>query len=272
MKQMLVAVVLALISSAWGEAPKAIFLSQSAGFVHDVVKRNGTELSLAEKTLESLAPKAGLSLECTQDAATLTPEKIKAARLLIFYTTGELPMSEEAFSAMEQWLSDGGAILGIHAATDTFYKPPFHDRWMKIINGQFDGHPWTADKSVVIKRHETAHPAAKPIPQGWTIKEEIYQTKEFDPAVVRVLIGLDMELTALKKPRHVPIAWCRELGKGKVLYTSLGHNPEVWKTDIYQDHLIGAMKWLLGQAPGDATPNPDLSAAEQAIAERVAPK
>ena len=54
----------------------------------------------------------------------------------------------------------------------------------------------------------------------------------------------------------VPVVWVREVGKGRVLYTSLGHNEAVWRSDWYQQHLAQSMKWLTGAAPGSAEPNP----------------
>jgi type 1 glutamine amidotransferase len=74
---------------------------------------------------------------CDDDHA----EKLKNTKLIVFYTTGELPMSDEQFKAFDQWIKDGGAFLGIHPRPTPFTSPP--PRWYnKIINGQFDGHPW----------------------------------------------------------------------------------------------------------------------------------
>ncbi len=45
------------------------------------------------------------------------------------------------------------------------------------------------------------------------------------------------------------MAWCRPYGKGKVFYTSLGHRADVWTNPVYQKHLLGGIRWALGQAP-----------------------
>jgi type 1 glutamine amidotransferase len=54
-----------------------------------------------------------------------------------------------------------------------------------------------------------------------------------------------------------------------VFYTSLGHREDVWTDRAFQEHLLGAIDWLLGRAEGDATPNPQVSAAEQKLGERA---
>ena len=64
----------------------------------------------------------------------------------------------------------------------------------------------------------------------------------FDPAKV------------VREDGDYAISWCREEGKGKVFYTSLGHKKEVWEDERFQKHLVGGLKWAMGLAPGDATP------------------
>jgi type 1 glutamine amidotransferase len=62
---------------------------------------------------------------------------------------------------------------------------------------------------------------------------------------------------------HVPIAWCKEYGDGKVFYMSLGHNEKVWLDPRYMDCITAAIKWIRGDIKADATPNPEVSAAQR---------
>lgn len=245
------------------EPPKLILVTQSADFVHDVVKRDNGP-SRVERTFDELARRTGLfSVDWTDDVTTLSPERIRQARVIAFYTTGDLPLSDEQFDAFELWLKNGGAFLGIHCATDTLAS---HPRYPKIIGAKFDGHPWDADATVTIKVHEPDWEATKPYAPGATFQEEVYQFKEFDPTQVRVLMSLDMSRTEMKKPHHVPIAWCKSYGRGKVFYTELGHRDDVWSSERYQAHVLGAIRWLLGEDQHDATPNPELSTREDEAA------
>jgi hypothetical protein len=131
-------------------------------------------------------------------------------------------------------------------------------------------HAMLKDYEQTLKVLDENHPAMRGFPKDFTHLEEIYQHKNFQPDQVHVVLGLDMEKTALKKPLFVPVAWCKEYGKGKVFYTSLGHRPDIWENEVYQGHLTGAIQWLLGRETGDATPNPDLSRREEDIARKVA--
>jgi putative membrane-bound dehydrogenase-like protein len=269
-KFILAFLLIAIASNDLRAQPRLILVTQSKEFVHDVVKRgkDGSP-NRVERTFDELAKKTNLfTLETTDDTTTLTPEKLKDTRAIVFYTTGDLPFTPQSYAAFEKWINDGGSFFGIHCATDTLHHNP---DFIKLIGGEFDGHPWNADKTVTIKSDDDANPAAKPFVGGWTRQEEIYEFKNFDPATVRVLLSLDMEKTELKKPRLTPVAWCKTVGKGKVFYTSLGHRDDVWTSDVYQQHLIAAIRWLLNLDQWDVTPNPEVSKREEEIAKKVAP-
>ena len=60
------------------------------------------------------------------------------------------------------------------------------------------------------------------------------------------------------------------MGEGKVFYTSLGHRDDVWTSEAFQAHLVGAIRWLLGEDVRDATPNPQVSHREDELARRAA--
>ena len=74
------------------------------------------------------------------------------------------------------------------------------------------------------------------------------------------------------KAEYAAVSWCRMAGKGRVFYTSLGHREDLWNDDPalpnranppetakqYQAHILGGIKWVLGLAKGDATPNPEV--------------
>src|SRR5688500_19390328 len=124
--------------------PKLILVTQAAGFVHDVVKRDNGP-SRVERTFDELARRTGLfTVDWTDDARTLTPDRIRDARLIVFYTTGDLPLSEGQYDEIEHWLNEGGGFLGIHCATDTLIN---HPRYPHVIGATFDGHPWNHDRS-----------------------------------------------------------------------------------------------------------------------------
>lgn len=262
----------AKVSSA---GPKRmLFVTQSSGFRHPTVTRNASDYSHSERMMQQLGVQSGaFRVDCTQDvAADFTPELLANYDVVAFYTTGDLPIPEATREwFLKTWLAEEGhGFLGVHAAADTYHN---YEPYWDMIGGTFAGHPWTAGTDVVLRVLESDHPAAKPWgPAGAQVpfKDEIYQFKNWQPEKVRVLMSLDMEATKLNKPYHVPVLWVKEYGKGRAMHMSLGHREDVWTNPTYQASLIGGVRWLLGLEEGDATPNPEVSAELQKIAEAAA--
>ena len=261
---------------------KVFFLTQSGGFEHSVVKRPAVDkLSLAEETVTAIGKESGVfTVTCSKDATKITPELLKDLDVMMFYSTGDIlgknepvtpktpeqewvkakepiPFTEDTWKAYDAWLKSGKAMVGIHSATDTGanFKP-----FSSLINGSFAGHPWGSGTDVVFTNHEPSHPAVAMWPAEFGFKEEIYQYKNYDPAAVRVLLSLNMEKTALKQPRLVPVSWVRDYEKGRLFYTNLGHNESTWKNPLYQQHLLAGLKWATKLIDGPSKPNPELQA------------
>jgi len=253
------------------EAPKKkarmLMLTQSAGFRHGSVTRQQGTLSPAEIAVTQLGQQSGLfTVHCTQDAAAdFTKENLQNYDIVFFYTTGNLPIDEATLDYFfNDWLKQKGhGFVGAHSATDTYgnFKP-----YWDMVGGTFNGHPWGAGTTVTITVHDTKHPGSKPWGSEFRIRDEIYQYKNWQPEKVRVLMSLNMAKTEPKRPYHVPVSWVKKYGEGKVFYTNLGHNPETWANPTFIASLEGGIRWIMGLEEGDATPNPELSAAQDAKA------
>jgi type 1 glutamine amidotransferase len=96
----------------------------------------------------------------------------------------------------------------------------------------------------------------------------MYQFKNHDPAKVHVLWYLKHPPQQKEVKEYAGVSWCKAAGQGRVFYTSLGHREDLWSTDEikdrkntvelagqYQQHILGGIKWALGLAEGNATPN-----------------
>ena len=154
----------------------------------------------------------------------------------------ELPIDDANRAALMEWVRAGGAFVGIHCATDTWYE---FAPYMELMGGAFDGHPWTEMVGVLVE--DGRHPATRHLGERFEIDDEIYQFRDFTRDPVRVLLSLDPESVDAAKGKHddYPIAWCRDWGEGRVFYTSLGHRPEVWNDQRFLTHLLGGLRWAI---------------------------
>lgn len=172
-------------------------------------------------------------------ARTLQPAALKTYDAVVFAsTTGELPLPDG--QALIQWVRDGGAFIGVHSASDTLhgYRP-----YIEMLGGEFDYH--REQVRIEAINQDASHPANAHLAPTWNLEgqqEEIYVFKSYQRAAVRELIALDRHPNT-GTPGHYPISWCREFGKGRVFYTALGHNEQVWQMPAFQQHLLGGIEW-----------------------------
>jgi len=159
------------------------------------------------------------------------------------------------------FIRGGGGFVGIHAATDTFYDWP---EYGEMINGYFDGHPWNANARVSLKVEpgQEEHPLASMFRgENLDITEEIYQLKDpYDSAKVRMLLRLDTERSPMdvrgikRKDGDFGVSWARMWDEGRVFYSALGHNHEIyWHPDIVA-HFLAGIQWALGDLEAETTP------------------
>lgn len=165
-----------------------------------------------------------------------------------------------------QYVREGGGLVGIHAATDAYYG---HMEYRQMIGGTFWGHPWSGGQHVTIRIEEPVHELMNPAFGDLaeiSFKEEIYQiNKPYSRDRLRVLMSLDVEQSdepnggkMLRTDGDYAVAWIREEGKGRVFYTSIGHNYEhYWNPQILKHYLAG-IQYATGDLKADATPSAEL--------------
>jgi type 1 glutamine amidotransferase len=202
---------------------------------------------LAELTFIELGKKNGFDVVGSQDArAEITAENLKNFDAVWFYTTGELPLSESQKEAFLAFVKNGKGFGGSHSATDTFYK---WKEYGDLIGAYFDGHPWTTTVNIIVE--DKTHPSTKHLGGEFSIKDEIYEFKgPYDRSKLHVLMHMQ-HTSNMKQGKRADqdnaIAWTNDYGKGRVFYTGLGHFPEVWQDPRFQEHILGAVRYLFGQ-------------------------
>lgn len=220
---------------------RILYVTQSKGFRH-------ASLHESEDVIEELGAANGYKVTLTHKAESyLTPQGLRNFDVVIFYTTGELPLTDAQKTGFLNFIKSGKGFVGIHSATDTFYKWP---EYGEMIGGYFDGHPWTQDVTVGIKAHDRTNPLTSHWEESFKLQEEIYQYKEFNKDKVTVTMSLDTANTDMTrrgiKAKEFPLTWHRDYGKGRVFYTALGHRPEVWRDKRFQTMIVNAIKWAGG--------------------------
>jgi len=196
-------------------------------------------------------------------AVKMSPAALKKLDGVIFAnTTGDLPIPDK--EAFLEWVKSGKGFVGMHSASDTFHH---FQPYIEMLGGEFKEHHQQVQVEAINQDNQC--PACRHLPPTWKVFDEIYLFKNFDRSKVHGLLTLDKHPND-KTPGDYPISWCKEYGKGRVFYTSLGHREDVWDpnwkdengkrknpaqvAEAYQQHILGGIKWALGLEKGDAKP------------------
>jgi uncharacterized protein len=223
---------------------RVLYFTHSAGYRHDVIPASREIL----KRIGEKEPR--FEVTASEDVSVFTAENLRRFGAVMFYTTGELPMSDLQRKALMDFVRNGGGFLGVHSATDTFYQWPEYGR---LIGGYFDQHPW--HQSVRIENADPLNMLTAPVGLSLMLSDEIYQIRDFDAAGSHVLLRLDpasVDLGRQNVHRHPygwPLAWTRSYGSGRVFYTALGHEEGVWRDTRFQTMVHNAILWAMAGSP-----------------------
>jgi hypothetical protein len=222
---------------------RLLYFTHSAGYRHDVIPAS-------RDILKQIGAGAGFEVTASEDVAAVTAENLQRYGAVMFFTTGELPMSNAQQHAFTDYIRTGGGFLGVHSATDTFYQWP---EYLKVIGGYFDQHPW--HQTVTVEVADRGSPLVAFLGKSFVVTDEIYQIRDFDAGGSHALLRLDPASVDLTQPnvnQHSygwPLAWTRSYGGGRVFYTALGHEEGVWRDSRFQQMLRNAALWALRRSP-----------------------
>lgn len=150
-----------------------------------------------------------------------------------------------------KYVRSGKGVVGIHAATAAFGNWP---EYGDMIGGYYGGH---IHQEVVIRPEDPKHPVnacfdRKP----FTITDEIYISRApYSRKNVRVIASLD--LSRMEDPQKRPdkdyaVSWVRAYGKGRVFYTTLGHDAATYWNSVFLQHLLAGVQFAIGDLRYDA--------------------
>lgn len=268
-----------------GAEPKRVLLvTTTLGFRH-------SSIPVAEKTLHELAEQTrDFVLTSTTDSPSypdysqregvqeqvakvlresMSPSVLKNYDGVFFlHTSGQLPIPD--MPAFLEWIKQGGAVMGSHAASDCFHQtdtPGKPHTFIQMLGGQFAGHG--DQETVELHNVDSDHPANEELGDVWVVHDEMYLFKHYDRDKVHSLLDM-VEHPNERTPGHYPVSWCKDFGRGRVFYTSLGHREDMWDAawragqrdrrnppevpQQFRAHLLGGMRWALGLAEGDSAP------------------
>jgi uncharacterized protein len=208
-----------------------VVYSSTLGFRHQ------SAIDVGKVLLQEIADEQGFNVVLTEDNAFL--DALASFEAVFFLnTTGDV-FSQQEEQLFEAWMSNGGAFIGTHSATDTENGWAYYSE----LTGQYyDGHgPAGTPASLELEPSKLTHPTLKDLPNPWQHTDEwprfnshlVWSTKPGFQILVR------------NSDDGHPVSWLREFGSFRSFYTGLGHDAPAFSDPFMKKHLTGAIMWAV---------------------------
>ncbi|PWN53106.1 class I glutamine amidotransferase-like protein, partial [Violaceomyces palustris] len=274
----LILVSIFLASAIEAEAKKKVLLySRTEGFRH-------YSIPTAIKIIRSLGKnnKPGWQSFATEDASKFEKKGwLEQFDAIVFVSVSGKALSHEGAENMRKYIQKGGGYMGIHEACDALHDYSWYGR---LVGGFFDYHPEICHAKLRIEDHShpsVAHLGStwevydemynflsNPTDVGKKLVLSADDNSYPDP------VNSIAYRARLQGSPH-PIAWYKEGhqlnhnphrklgggldptraerkagqagsgGDGRSFYTALGHTNKIWHQKDFQEHVLGALQWVL---------------------------
>lgn len=253
---------------AWAEdAPRKtiLFFTKSSGYEHEVIAGGDGRLSTAGKVLRRLGEARGWNFVFSKNGGDISADGLRKFDAVLFYTSGNLnvagtdgmrPVPPEGKSALLDFVAGGKGFVGVHSASDTWRTDEAVDPYVRMLGGRFVTHG--AQQKARQRIVDTKFPGLESVGATFDLHEEWYSLKNFSPDMHVLLVQetAGMKGADYARPPY-PSTWIRRHGQGRVFYSAMGHREDVWTNPLFQNLLVGALRYALGEVKVDETPNFD---------------
>ncbi|MEU1597373.1 ThuA domain-containing protein [Streptomyces sp. NPDC005708] len=224
-------------------AERVLVFSKTAGFRHDSIPEGIA-------AVQQLGAAHGFTVDATEDAGAFTGKNLRRYDAVVFMSTTGDVLDDAQQDAFEGYIRHGGAYVGVHSAADTEYDWAFYGG---LAGAYFQNHP--AIQPATVNVEDRAHPATSHLGETWDRTDEWYNYRSNPRERAHVLASLDeTSYTGGTMNGDHPIAWCQNYEGGRAFYTGGGHTKESYSDPAFRQHLLGGIRWAIGDAQADCRP------------------
>ena len=236
--------------------PAVLVFSKTNGF------RHGEAIDAGLPVFEAIAEKRGWSLFATENGAVHTPELLDRFDAIVWFNVSGDVLSEDQRAALLARLEAGAGFVGLHGTGgDPSYE--WEDHPGRLVRAQFIGHPMGPQfQEGTVHVEATEHPVMQGIGPTWTRVEEWYSFEASPRGEgVEVLATLDestyvprMKIAVIDRDLRMggdhPIIWSHCIGRGRAVYSALGHQADAYAEPLHLRLIEQSIAWV-------STPTPD---------------
>jgi type 1 glutamine amidotransferase len=176
---------------------------------------------------------------------------------------GEVFPDPDVLNGLLRFTREGGGVAGLHGSTYASMDLPEYSAFMGAADG-----PHHVEQAT-LKIDDPNSPITKQFNGAdFTHTDEFYHflpTGPFSREKLHVLISIDAAKTDLSSWNVRPdndygSVWIKSYGKGRVFNCAMGHTPAFYEKPEFEQMILNAIQFILGDLPADTTPSATLSA------------
>ena len=198
---------------------------QTADLIAESLRKNQFEVEIAD------------TLDAFKDVERLMTFDV----LMPHWTMGAI--AKEPLNGLLEAVKSGVGVGGIHGGMGDAFREACGFQWM--VGGQFVSHPGNSAPTYTVNIVDRRHPITKGIEDFQATSEQYYM--HVDPSN-QVLATTTFEAERVPGGRDVvmPVTWIRMYHRGRVFYTSVGHNAAVVKMPPVLTMITRGLMWAAG--------------------------
>jgi type 1 glutamine amidotransferase len=242
---------------AWADTRNGIAQHDSTSHALALIERLGYESGMWDTFIRTESNTISYHPLMTTGQPASGGPSLAMADAIFFMGHREIQLDDQQKADLLKFVHDDGkGFVASHVALNAMMQswPEFGE----MMGGVYDEHPWGTAPGTIINE-DPAFPATRHFPPTLSFTDEFYQAKNFSREKSRVLLRLDLSKMPANAGVHstngdFPLAWAKMYGKGRVFYSSLGHDAKTWDNpDVYHMY-FEAIRWALGMTEADVTP------------------
>ncbi|HQR03331.1 MAG: ThuA domain-containing protein [Proteobacteria bacterium] len=244
-----------------------LVFSKTNGFRHDEA------ITAANELFKKIAAQHGWQVYCTESGGVFNPAQLRHFKVMVWNNASGDVLTAGQREAFQSWLKAGGRYLGVHAAGDNSHQkwPWYQD---EVLKAHFIGHPVNPqfqEATAIVE--DTGSPVVQGLPTRWVRTDEWYSfaasprlkgshvlitldERTYQPAMrFPFPISLVKSNVDLRMGADHPVVWSHCVGRGRVIYSAMGHQASAFAEPAYQRLLENALIWETGpDTCADAAP------------------
>ncbi|MEH6658841.1 ThuA domain-containing protein [Leeuwenhoekiella marinoflava] len=193
-------------------------------------------------TLKEFGAEQGWKVMQSEDSLIMNNSNLKNIDLVVFLSTTGNILGYDQEEAFKKYIQNGGAFMGIHAATDTEFDWPWYG---EFIGGYFESHPNNPNVREVGLTKAEPHVTTSMYPKTFKRTDEWYNYYNLSESIIPTLFLDETTYEGGTNGDYHPIAWYQDYDGGRMYYTGGGHTKKAYDDPIFRAHLKSVMRWLL---------------------------